>query len=67
MNVKLNPGAFAPIRAHKTDAGADLRSPVTVTIYPGESVTIEDVRNAYNDGYACGMEQGAEAERSKRE
>lgn len=41
MNVKLNPGAYAPIRAHRADAGADLRSPVTVTIYPGESVTID--------------------------
>lgn len=29
--------------------------------------TEEDVRSAYNDGYACGMEQGIEAERSKQE
>lgn len=26
----------------------------------------EDVRSAYNDGYACGMEQGIEAERSRK-
>lgn len=26
----------------------------------------EDVRYAYNDGYACGMEQGIEAERSRK-
>lgn len=32
----------------------------------GIAYTEEDVRNAYNDGYACGMEQGAEAERSKQ-
>lgn len=28
--------------------------------------TEEDVRNAYNGGYACGMEQGIEAERSRQ-
>lgn len=28
--------------------------------------TEEDVRNAYNGGYACGMEQGIEAERSRK-
>lgn len=33
----------------------------------GIAYTEEDVWSAYNDGYACGMEQGAEAERSKRE
>lgn len=27
----------------------------------------EDVWSAYNDGYACGMEQGIEAERSRKE
>lgn len=27
----------------------------------------EDVWSAYNDGYACGMEQGIEAERSREE
>lgn len=26
----------------------------------------EDVWSAYNDGYACGMEQGIEAERSRQ-
>lgn len=26
----------------------------------------EDVWSAYNDGYACGMEQGIEAERSRK-
>ena len=41
MNYKLNEGAFAPIRAHKEDAGVDLLSPVTVTIYPGDSATID--------------------------
>lgn len=28
MKIKLDAGAFMPVRAHATDAGADLRSPV---------------------------------------
>jgi hypothetical protein len=32
----------------------------------GLTYTEEDVRYAYNDGYACGMEQGIEAERSRQ-
>ena len=28
MKIKLDEGAFVPVRAHGTDAGADLRSPV---------------------------------------
>nr|DAG74995.1 MAG TPA: hypothetical protein [Caudoviricetes sp.] len=32
----------------------------------GFAYTEEDVRNAYNAGYACGMEQGIEAERSRQ-
>lgn len=32
----------------------------------GYAYTEEDVWSAYNDGYACGMEQGIEAERSRK-
>lgn len=32
MKVVLDPGAFLPERAHQTDAGMDLRSPVDVVI-----------------------------------
>ena len=33
----------------------------------GKEVQMNDVRYAYNDGYACGIEQGIEAERSRKE
>lgn len=32
MKIKLDAGAFVPVREHTTDAGADLRSPVDVLI-----------------------------------
>lgn len=41
LPVVLDEGAYMPVRAHEPDAGADLFSPVTVTVYPGESVVID--------------------------
>ena len=32
MKVKLDPGAFLPVRAHPDDAGLDIRSPVEATV-----------------------------------
>ena len=32
MKVMLDTGAFAPTRAHKTDAGLDLRSPIYIEV-----------------------------------
>lgn len=32
MKIKLDRGAFIPVRAHGTDAGADLRSPVCALV-----------------------------------
>ena len=32
MKIKLDRGAFIPVRAHGTDAGADLRSPIDVIV-----------------------------------
>ena len=32
MKIKLDKGAFVPVRAHETDAGADLRSPIDTTV-----------------------------------
>lgn len=34
MKVVLEPGAFMPERAHDTDAGADLKTPVAITLAP---------------------------------
>lgn len=41
MNVMLDEGAFMPEFAHKTDAGADLRSPVDVVIPARGSAVID--------------------------
>ena len=32
MKIKLDDGAFMPVRAHDTDAGADLRSPIETVV-----------------------------------
>lgn len=36
MNVKLDEGAYMPTRAHSTDAGLDLYSPIDFTLFPGK-------------------------------
>lgn len=41
MRVVLDEGAFMPTRAHATDAGADLRTPVDVTVPAHGSVVID--------------------------
>ena len=41
MKVMLDPGAIMPTRAHSTDAGLDLHSPVLGAVYPGDSLTID--------------------------
>ena len=40
MRIKLDKGAYMPVRGHMEDAGLDIRTPKTVTIYPEDSVTI---------------------------
>lgn len=40
VKVKLDQGAYMPERAHATDAGADIRTPYTVSIPPDGSVVI---------------------------
>ena len=41
MKIKLDNGAFEPVRAHPTDAGLDLRTPFEFTIRPHESYVID--------------------------
>ena len=41
MKVKLMDGAFMPTRAHKTDAGLDLMSPIDVCIPSNSSAVID--------------------------
>jgi dUTP pyrophosphatase len=53
--VVLDEGARMPTRGHEPDGGADLYSPVTETVYPGESVEIDTgVHMAIPYGY-CGL------------
>lgn len=41
MKIKLDFGAYMPVRAHCTDAGADLRSPVDALVPAGGSCVID--------------------------
>lgn len=41
MKIVLDKGAFDPVRAHQTDAGLDLRTPVEFTIRPHDSYVID--------------------------
>lgn len=53
MLVKLDPGAFPPTRAHDTDAGLDLYSPIDTVVPPGGYVSINiGVHVALPDGTA---------------
>lgn len=41
MRIKLDDFAIAPERAHATDAGLDLRTPIPFRVYPGSRRTIQ--------------------------
>ena len=41
MKIKLDEGAYKPLRAHATDAGLDLRTPVDVTVPAHGSVVVD--------------------------
>ena len=41
MKVKLDEGAYMPVRAHKADAGLDLRCPIDFTAEAGKAVKID--------------------------
>lgn len=41
MKIKLDEGAFMPVRAHATDAGLDLKTPFEFFLDGNESITID--------------------------
>ena len=52
MKVKLAPGAYYPERAHETDAGLDLKSPINLVIEPKRKAVIDTgVHFAIPKGY----------------
>lgn len=52
IKVMLDDGAYAPERAHKADAGLDLRSPITIKAKKGEAAVIDTgVHIRVPDGY----------------
>ena len=41
MKIKLLPDAFRPVRAHETDAGMDIMTPIAVDVFPQSSAIIK--------------------------
>lgn len=41
MKIKLDPEALEPVRAHETDAGLDLKTPISFWLHPGEHKSID--------------------------
>lgn len=55
MKVRLDDGAFAPERAHPTDAGLDIRSPVEVPLRAGKSAVIRTGVHIQLPKGTCGL------------
>lgn len=55
IKIVLDDGAFAPIRAHKYDAGLDLRTPVNVIVPARGSVVIDTGVHIELPRYAVGF------------
>lgn len=55
MKVKLDPGAFAPTRAHGTDAGLDIYSPVDTRVPANGSAVINTGVHAQIPGNCVGI------------
>lgn len=41
MKIKLDEGAFPPVREHDTDAGMDIMTPTALCIRPGASLAVD--------------------------
>lgn len=46
MRIKVDEGGFVPLRAHATDAGLDLRTPMEVTVPAHGSVVVDTKTHA---------------------
>jgi len=55
MKIKLEKGAFAPERAHETDAGLDLRTPVEFELLAGSSIVIDTGVHIQLPHNTCGV------------
>ena len=55
MKIMLDDYGIMPTRAHKTDAGLDLKSPQDFTIYPGNSATIRTGVHIQLPPGTCGL------------
>jgi len=52
MKITIDPGAYVPQRAHPTDAGLDLISPIDINILPGTREIIDTgIHVQIPDGY----------------
>lgn len=55
VTVSLDDGAFMPERAHKTDAGLDLRTPEAFTLFSWSSATIDTGVHVQLPPNTCGL------------
>lgn len=55
MRISLDKGAFAPERAHPTDAGLDLRSPISIVVHAHDSVNIDTGVHVEIPNNNCGL------------
>lgn len=53
MRIKVEDGGYVPSRAHDTDAGMDLRTPVAVTV-PAHGSVVVDTRTHVEFPHGCG-------------
>lgn len=53
MKIKVDLGGYVPSRAHDTDAGMDLRTPVAVTV-PAHGSVVVDTRTHVELPQGCG-------------
>ena len=55
MRILLDDGAFAPVRAHKTDAGLDIRAKSDAVVRAGQSMTFHTGVHVELPPGTCGL------------